>query len=103
MVISERVALEARSALNIIPNRYVVDLETSKYCSEGDRTGIVCWGFDNLKDLWWVRRNESKRIEYYDSVQAFRSWTNVDLIELIRKRYFNPDKCRKGEQWFNSL
>ncbi|KAL8208999.1 hypothetical protein R6Q57_008411 [Mikania cordata] len=79
-----------------------VDVE-HKYNLEGDRTGIVCWGYDALKEMWWIRKKFSRRIEYYSQASNFQSFTMVDLIELAGKNFFNPTKIQRGENFYNSL
>ena len=41
-------------------------------------------GFDKVKDLWWVRRHESKRIEYYD-YQILRNGIVFHILHIVLK------------------
>ncbi|KAL8242170.1 hypothetical protein R6Q59_012472 [Mikania micrantha] len=86
-----------KDAQKIKPTRFPVDVEDSKYNLEGDRMGIVCWGYDALKEMWWIRRLLSRRIEYYTHPSSFQSFTMVDLIELAGKNFFNPMKVQRGQ------
>ncbi|KAL8231102.1 hypothetical protein R6Q57_000880 [Mikania cordata] len=83
--------------------RFKVDVEHSMYNLEGDRTGIVCWDYDALKEIWWIHWKLSRRIEYYTHPSSFQSFTMVDLIELAGKNFFNPMKVQRGENFYNSL
>ena len=46
------------------------------------------WGYDFETNLWVVRRNRG-RIEHYDKMLDFHTWT-VDLAELVRAPFLNP-------------
>ncbi|KAL8224063.1 hypothetical protein R6Q57_019538 [Mikania cordata] len=69
----------------------------------GDRSGIVCWGYDEVKELWWLRRKLTKRIEYYDHPSSFKLLIVVDMVELSRQRLFNPTKNKRRESFYTSL
>ncbi|KAL8197984.1 hypothetical protein R6Q57_029990 [Mikania cordata] len=75
----------------------------SMYNYEGDRSGILCWGYDEVKELWWIRRKLTKRIEYYDNPSSFKSLIVVDMVELVRQRFFNPSKNKRAENFYTSL
>ncbi|KAL8260142.1 hypothetical protein R6Q59_028095 [Mikania micrantha] len=103
MMITERTVQEARDVAKIKPTRFIVDVGDSRFNYEGDRSGIVCWGYDEVKELWWLRRKLTKRIEYYDHPSSFKSLTVVDMVELARQRFFNPSKNKRGESFYTSL
>ena len=67
-----------------------IRLSRKRYVTKyGDRSGIKMWGFDFETKLWVVRRN-SGRIEHYDKMVDFHTWTSVDLAELVRAPFLNP-------------
>ncbi|KAL8249573.1 hypothetical protein R6Q59_006441 [Mikania micrantha] len=103
MMIIERTVQEARDAAKVKPTRFVADMGDSRFNYEGDRSGIVCWGYDEVNGLWWVRRNLTKRIEYYDHPSSFKSLTVVDMVELARQRFFNPTTSKRGESFYTLL
>ena len=72
---------QPHATIRLARKRYV-----TKY---GDRTGIKMWGYDYETKLWVVRRN-SGRIEHYDKMVDFHTWTSVDLAELARAPFLNP-------------
>ncbi|KAL8209091.1 hypothetical protein R6Q57_008503 [Mikania cordata] len=85
------------------PTRFIVDVGNSRFNYEGDRSGIVCWGFDEVKEMGWLRRMLTKWIEYYDHSSSFKSLIVVDMVELARQRFFNPTKNKRGESFYTSL
>ncbi|KAL8262481.1 hypothetical protein R6Q59_023830 [Mikania micrantha] len=103
MMITDRTIQEEKDAAKFKPTRFVVDVGDSRYNYEGDRSGIVYWGYDEVKELWWIRKKLTKRIEYYDHPSSFKSLTVVDMVELARQRVFNPTKNKQGESFYTSL
>ncbi|KAL8223132.1 hypothetical protein R6Q57_020531 [Mikania cordata] len=75
--------------------------ELTRTHEEGDRSGIVCWGYDEVKEMSWLKRKLTKRIENYDHPSSFKSLTVVDMVELARQRFFNPSKKKRGENFYN--
>ncbi|KAL8226699.1 hypothetical protein R6Q57_016531 [Mikania cordata] len=49
MTIKDKVDHEAREAMKDKPTRFAVDVEDSRNNYEGDRSGILCWGYDEFK------------------------------------------------------
>ena len=67
-----------------------IRLGRKRYANKyGDRSGIKMWGYDFETKMWVVRRN-SGRIEHYDKMVDFHTWTSVDVAELVRAPFLNP-------------
>ncbi|KAL8228412.1 hypothetical protein R6Q57_015996 [Mikania cordata] len=103
LIMKEKRSQAEKDARKIKPTRFQVDVEHSTYNLEGDRTGIVCWGYDALKEMWWIHRKFSRRIEYYSHALNFQCFTMVVQIELAGKNFFNPMKIQRGENFYSSL
>ncbi|KAL8217889.1 hypothetical protein R6Q57_021262 [Mikania cordata] len=103
MMTTDRTIQEAKDEAKFKPTGFIIDVGDSRYNYEGDRSGIFCWGYDEVKDLWWIHRKLTKRIQYYDHPSSFKSLTLVDMVELARQRFFNPSKNKRGESFYTSL
>ncbi|KAD5507811.1 hypothetical protein E3N88_15514 [Mikania micrantha] len=79
MMITDRTIQEAKDAAKFKPTRFIVDVGDSRFNYEGDRSGIVCWGYDEVMEMWWLRRKLTKRIEYDDHPSSFKSLTVVNM------------------------
>ncbi|KAL8228514.1 hypothetical protein R6Q57_016098 [Mikania cordata] len=92
MMTTDRTIQKAKDASKFEPTRFIVDVGDNRYNYEGDISGIFYWGYDEVKEMWWIRRKLNKRIEYYDHPSSFKLLMVVDMVELARQRFFNTTK-----------
>lgn len=84
------------------PDKYVIEMKKGFSDKYGDRSGIVSWGYDADKEMWWVKR-KSGSMEYYNKMKNFKTWTKVDLTDLINAPYHNPSNDPKASKFWNFL
>ncbi|KAJ0569605.1 hypothetical protein HanHA300_Chr05g0168171 [Helianthus annuus] len=77
-----------------------MDVSDSHYDKVGNKSGIVCWGFDHDRKMWWIKRKIGI-VEYYSKPGQFQSLTKVDLSMLANAPY--TDDKREVERGFPSM
>jgi hypothetical protein len=85
-----------------LPDKYVVEFKKGFSDKYGDRSGVVAWGYDAEKKLWWIKR-KSGHLEYYNKLKRFGSLTKVDLSDVINAPFINPSNDSRAKLFWQFL
>jgi len=80
----------------------LMDVGESYYDKVGNRSGIVSWGFDHDRGMWWVKRNVGPT-EWYKGAGQFQTFTKVDLIALANAPYSDDGRTSRGRTFLARL
>ncbi|MFS7955321.1 hypothetical protein Hanom_Chr07g00641291 [Helianthus anomalus] len=81
---------------------HLLDVGSSLYDQVGNKSGIVTWGYDHDKKMWWIKWKIGP-VEYYSQPGQFQSLTKVDLFMLVNAPYTDDKPNGKEYMFFERL
>ncbi|MFS7945581.1 hypothetical protein Hanom_Chr06g00525961 [Helianthus anomalus] len=81
---------------------HLMDVGGSHYDKVGNKSGIVSWGFDHDRKMWWIKRKIGI-VEYYSKPAQFQTMTKVDLTMLSNAPHIDDKPGGRGYLFFERL
>ncbi|KAJ0799963.1 hypothetical protein HanPI659440_Chr03g0097521 [Helianthus annuus] len=71
----------------------------SHYHKVGNRSGVVSWGFDHHRMMWWIKRKIGP-VEWYRNPAQFQTFMKVDLSIHSNAPYVDDKPGGRGYLFF---
>ncbi|MFS8013870.1 hypothetical protein Hanom_Chr15g01338091 [Helianthus anomalus] len=81
---------------------HLMDVGESLYDKVGNKSGVVSWGFDHDRKMWWIKIKIGP-VEYYRRPAQFQTMTKVDLSILSNAAYIDDKPSGRGYLFFERL